>query len=840
MEALQACCDKDPIHTPGVTQKFGALIAANPDTYMVTHVSDNLFDFLKIKANLAITLNLSQIFNVKILHDIKNALARDTPSTQREHACFLTIRRQKLDIYVLKSKKHIIIELIPVTESSASYSEVLEKIRWLLANVTSLPSTEDTLAEAVRQLRAINRFDMVMAYRFRPDGSGEVIAESKNSYNKSYLNLRFPASDIPQQARDIFLNSPIRVIENVTNDTAGLITADKNTAPLNMTLAILRGVHPIHIQYLKNMGVKSSMTLPIIIEGKLWGLFASHHYTERKISSEIISAYEIAGKLLNLTLEYSIRINRTKLEKKFILTNDELILLKPDPLAIDNFWNKAEQTYKNIINCDGFVYIINNTVLKTGDCPPDDLCLKLANKIKNISKSDLYTSEKLSDLLPQIDFNKTAGCLSLLISDNDPNIIIIYFRNLVSKNVQWAGSPEKNIVSTTDGLKLNPRDSFNNYIESTKDSCDSWENNDIEIATTLISTLKLSLINLKHKNTAQISEHKKMGLITKELNHRVRNIFSLIRSISSQSKHSAKSIENYSKILEERILSLAGAHDLLTESSNNKVSIIDVLKIELEPYLSDDVIKKSYSGPDIFLKQDITPTLILIFHELASNAAKYGAFTTVEGKIQLSWKIEETGDLKIIWKELDGPKVKKPTRKGFGRAIIENALSYQLEGESKLSFHEDGVCAQFSINSSHFTLNLDKNIQENKITSAQIVEQKTHSLKRALVVEDNFIIAQEHEKILLKAGFTDVDSAGQVKKALSLIEKYHYDLCVLDINLKASTSLEVAKKATEKNLKVIYSTGYSTKKNNLSNFPKAPSITKPLTLQKLVDLLSEN
>ncbi len=837
MEALYANCDKDPIHTPGATQKFGALIAADPNTFMVTHVSDNLFDFLNIKPEVAIKSKLTQLFTVKIIHDIKNALARDTPSTQREHACFLTKNGRKLDIYVLKSIEHIIIELVPVTESSASYSEVLEKIRWLLANVTSLPSTEQTLSEAVKQLRAISRFDMVMAYRFRPDGSGEVIAESKNSFNKSYLNLRFPASDIPQQARDIFLKSPIRVIENVTNDTAGLISASKDIPPLNLTAAILRGVHPVHIQYLENMGVRSSMTLPIIIEGKLWGLFASHHYSERKISSEIISAYEIAGKLLNLVLEYAIRINKSNLEKSFVFKSDELILLKPNPLAIDNFWQVAGPTYKSIISCDGIAYIIDGKVFKTGDCPTDDLCLKLVNKIKSISKNTIFTSEKLSELLPKTNFGNTAGCLSLLLSESDPSAFVIYFRNLVNKNINWAGTPEKNIISTPEGLKLNPRDSFNNYIESIKDACDSWENNDIEVATSLLSTLKISLANLKNKKAAETSEHKKMGLITKELNHRVRNIFSLIRSISSQSKNSADSIENYAKILEERILSLAGAHDLLTEGKNDKASIIDLIKIELKPYLSDVRMKNSYSGPDLFLKPDITPTLILIFHELASNAAKYGALSTARGKIQLNWSIEDNGDLKIIWQESKGPKVITPTKKGFGRSIIEGALSYQLEGRSELSFHEDGVRAQFWITPVHFTLNNESNHTPH--LALPIKKQTSHGLKCALVLEDNFIIAQEHEKILLEVGFTNVDSVGQVNKALILIENSHYDLCVLDINLKDTTSLEVAKKAIEKNLKVVYSTGLSTIKNDLNDFPVAPSITKPLTSQKLMDVLDE-
>jgi chemotaxis family two-component system sensor kinase Cph1 len=154
------------------------------------------------------------------------------------------------------------------------------------------------LKNSVVEVKNIIQYDRVMICRFADDGHGEVVAEAKNKKLQSWLGLHYPASDIPKQARELYKKNLIRLIGDVNVPTSRIIAEDGITEPLDLTCASLRAVSPIHIQYLKNMGVASSFSISLIYKNELWGLIACHNYTPKFIDYTSRKAAKLIGQIL--------------------------------------------------------------------------------------------------------------------------------------------------------------------------------------------------------------------------------------------------------------------------------------------------------------------------------------------------------------------------------------------------------------------------------------------------------------------------------------------------------------------------------------------------------------
>jgi two-component sensor histidine kinase len=176
-------------------------------------------------------------------------------------------------------------------------------------------------------------------------------------------------------------------------------------------------------------------------------------------------------------------------------------------------------------------------------------------------------------------------------------------------------------------------------------------------------------------------------LLANELNHRVKNSLATVQSIINQTLRDAVDIKSARTAVSARIVALAGAHDLLTDRSWAGADIADLVARAVAPFVSRQII---FDGPSLDVLPNQALALSLALHELATNAAKYGALSRPEGRVELSWKAQN-GQLNLSWRESGGPHVVPPTRRGFGSRLIENALSRDLDGQTRLEFAPDGV-----------------------------------------------------------------------------------------------------------------------------------------------------
>ncbi|MGE5833616.1 MAG: GAF domain-containing protein, partial [Acidobacteriota bacterium] len=276
-------CEREPIHIPGAVQPFGVLVALD-DQMNVTQVSENVSEHLFLGVDEALDRPLSEIVDPAGAEEVRSVLRE-----QRWHdANPLSIGAsgKRFDGIVHRYEGVAILELEPNPETSEERS-IHHPFRAALLRVQRASTLSELAAIITEEMRRTTGFERVMFYRFHEDGSGSVDAEARDAVHEPYLGLRYPASDIPAQARRLYLQNWLRLIFDADQKPARIVPALRpdTGAPLDLSFSVLRSVSPIHIEYMKNMGVRASMSISLIVRSQLWGLISCLNHTgPRRVS----------------------------------------------------------------------------------------------------------------------------------------------------------------------------------------------------------------------------------------------------------------------------------------------------------------------------------------------------------------------------------------------------------------------------------------------------------------------------------------------------------------------------------------------------------------------------
>lgn len=293
-------CDREPIHQIGSVQGFGGLIALDDD-WVITHVSDNCRILLALNAEPLLDESLDKLICTEALQRLRDVSAKIATDNPIEHAFGVTLRDglEAFDCTLHRSDTRLILEFEP--HADATFENHLATASSMLARLSDVRDVGELCNKAVRVVRQALGYDRVMIYHFRRDDSGEVIAEDRREGLKPYLGLRYPKEDIPTQARKLFLRNRIRVIANIESESAPILSQE--TEPLDLSLSVMRSSAPIHLQYLRNMGVAASLTIAIVRQGRLWGLIACHHSGAFLPARSLRTVAEMYSQVFSLMLD---------------------------------------------------------------------------------------------------------------------------------------------------------------------------------------------------------------------------------------------------------------------------------------------------------------------------------------------------------------------------------------------------------------------------------------------------------------------------------------------------------------------------------------------------------
>lgn len=823
-------CDREPIHIPGTVQPQGCLLACDFRGRMVVRRSDNVQSMLGLSED-PLNRPLADVLGEGCAHSLMNALARSLSSSYAGLLFGQEFGGAKFDMAIHQHAGSIIIEFEPASE--APEASALDIARSLIARTAALADLAAVARLAPRFVQTLLGFDRVMLYQFAGDGSGKVIGEAKRADLESFLGQHFPASDIPQQARALYLKNAIRVIADV-NGVGRKIEPERDASgqPLDLSFAHLRSVSPIHLEYLRNMGVAASMSLSIIVDGELWGLVACHHYTPRTVTM----VHRIASAMFVEFLSQHLVVldNRQRFDAALRTRRqlDALVSEMSFQETIDVFLRDRLAELAQLIPNDGVGVWLNGVWTSIGSTPPASQIPALAKLVGAQQDTAIWATHHLAQKLPGAEdyAAQAAGAMAIPLSQI-PRDYLFFFRQEQVRTLEWGGDPNKTYPSGPLGDRLTPRKSFAIWKELVEGQSLPWSVEHRYLA----EAMQVGLRDILMRQNEILSEERRRSeahqqILNDELNHRVKNILALIKSLVSQPAEGT--LEDYIASLNGRIMALSFAHDQVVHSDGGS-SLHRLLTAELSPYPENQVL---LDGEDVMVDARAFSVMALVIHELATNAVKHGALSVPEGRLTVNWRINDLGDLELEWSESNGPYTKPPTRQGFGSILLQRSVPFDLNGTSDIRYEGAGLKAAFVIPSRHVSAGSRPGTQSPPKAAQLHWSDFSLQDRTVLLVEDQLVIALDVEDMLRDLG-ARVLTAPSAEEALGVLSRSSPDCAVLDVTLGKGTSLPVAEELEKRGIGYVFATGYDDTTMLPERFRLVPIVRKPYDEHVLQDAL---
>lgn len=637
-------CDKEPIHIPGKIQSHGFLIAVDKNSLAISYISENTGAFLN---------KVSKDLLKQPLSFINNFITQRGPEFDVEDLLKLGIIRKSFDaisphpieingnpfyLIISSSTNDWLLEFEPVTLQYDIQSSIGRSASAMLQGKT----VSALLTSAALEVKKLINYDRIMIYKFLDDGHGEVVAEEKEENLEPFFGLHYPASDIPKQARELYKLNLTRLIADVNTSDSAILTYNEDK-PLDLTNGGLRAVSPIHIQYLKNMGVDSSFSISLITKGELWGLIACHNYTPKFIDYKAREGSKLIGQILSSALEY----RQEEEDAEIIAEFKDTASVLSEHLNRDKYLIEAITSHKRTIldvtKATGVAIIFENGLTTLGNVPGNDDIYELVAWLRKTSDETIYYTHRLSEIFhPARKYKETAsGILSCVLS-KELGEMIIWFKPEQITTVHWAGNPEKPVTTADNGLlSLSPRKSFETWAQVVNNTSERWLPE--EIASVLrVREIIITDVNKKANEVRLLNEklqaaYEELDTFSYTISHDLRTPLTSIKTYAELMLKN-KSIDDNGKKMLDRILTGADKMNFLIKEILNlaRVGRSDVIFETVSmPLLLKDITTEVWTAfkadnaelvlgqlPD--LKGDNT-MIAQVFTNLISNAVKYSS-----------------------------------------------------------------------------------------------------------------------------------------------------------------------------------------------------------------------
>lgn len=642
-------CDREPIHIPGKIQAHGYLAAVDKKDLTITYISENIAGLTGISLQQLVAGDINSLFTNNTIQ-LRNAhLSQLKDFIADEHETRLTalnvrIKNAPYFLVAHKSGNNLVLEFEP--SNNGHSIELQQMIGSSVSQILEGNTISRSLQNAARQIKQIIGYERVMVYKFWDDGHGEVVAEEKDDSIEPFMGLHYPASDIPKQARELYKLNLVRIIADAGSTPVSIAASGNGLAnkPLDLTHSTLRAVSPVHIEYLKNMGVMASFSISLIVNNELWGLIACHNTTPKFIDYKAREGAKLIGQILSSSIEYKISeegkdalrlFNNASLEiLRFLQSNDSVALALTQP----------DYNLLSITNAKGAAIVFEKEIKTLGITPSEEQIQKLVDWLSKNNNQQIYSTESLTNVYEgaaEIK-NVSSGLLCCELS-REMGEYILWFKPEILRTVSWAGNPNKQETINEKGeIKISPRESFAAWTEQVRNTSEPWNRNEFAAVIKLRGYI-LQAISQKANQIRLLNE--KLQVAYDEL-----DTFSF--TISHDLKTPLASVKNYTEILLEENQNfsedeLGMLNRIVKGAEKMNVLINEVLaysrigrremnveEVDMKSLITDIVteLKSIYKDPAPEIIIGETPningdkTMILqAFTNLLSNAVKYSS-----------------------------------------------------------------------------------------------------------------------------------------------------------------------------------------------------------------------
>ncbi|MGB3616627.1 MAG: ATP-binding protein [Catalinimonas sp.] len=565
-------CDDEPIHRLGAIQPFGRLVLCHPETLRIEQVSMNV-DATHPQGRLGQPLEA-------LIGEANVARVREATADGFDNPILLTMELDgtPYEVFIYETEGSLAIEYEPTPQGHRPPD--FFKINGLLQQLKLDGDVATLCRRAATSMRRLVGFDRVMVYRFAPELHGEVIGEDHRDGLESYLGLHYPATDIPAQARALYLQNHCRLIADVNAPPVRLIPAlhPHTKRVTDLSSSSIRSVSPIHIEYLQNMGLRASMSISIVQDGHLWGLFACHHYApfhaplSLRQTAEFFSnvfAARLAEKEATLERSYQASFRRRQaqmLEEMSNRTDFATAFYEGSPTLLD------------LIDAPGAAVCFDGQLHTLGETPDADAIRQLVGWLQRHDEREVFHTDALTELWPEGEAlrERASGVLALAISQVQGDYLF-WFRPEASRMVQWAGNPTKALVNEAGKLRLSPRKSFAAWREEVGGRSRPWTDYEVEAAT----GFRTVVIGLVLKTAGELKLRADvLARLNDELTRSNDDLDSFAYIASHDLKEPLRGIRNYAQFL------LEDYEDQLDKEGRQKLETLVRLGRRMEELIS--------------------------------------------------------------------------------------------------------------------------------------------------------------------------------------------------------------------------------------------------------------
>jgi light-regulated signal transduction histidine kinase (bacteriophytochrome) len=510
-------CDQEPIRTPGSIQPHGFLLTLS-EGLEVLQASANLGDWCGCAAQDAIGRPLAAVIGEAAALRVAPELGSGLGPRPHYVGTVTAATGHHFDVLGHQWDGLIIVEFEAVDRAApADFRHLYPLIGDFLLKVNEAGSIESLARQACQHVRSVTGFGRVMVYQFDHDGHGHVVAESLAPGYHSYLGQHFPASDIPAQARALYALSRIRLIQDANYRPAPLVPAvNPVTGKANdLSFAALRSVSPVHLQYMRNMHTLASMSVSLMVKGKLWGLISCHNEGPTPVAFEKRTACEQLGQILALCIES--REDAHELQFRLDLRRIMVAMLAGLTQGSD-FVDNLSSVFPELLRfarATGVAIVVDDRVLSYGDTPEPEDITGLVDWLTRHDHGDVYHTDRLSHAYPAAAgfVRNASGLLALPISRIHKHYLL-WFRPEVVQTIEWAGNPHEKDGARATPTQLSPRTSFAAWRETIHGTSLAWHSGEIELAVEFRAAL-LGIVLERAEQMAELAEE--LGRANKEL-----------------------------------------------------------------------------------------------------------------------------------------------------------------------------------------------------------------------------------------------------------------------------------------------------------------------------------
>ncbi|WP_130899304.1 ATP-binding protein [Pseudomonas sp. Sample_11] len=646
-EELLANCADEPIRFPGAIQPHGLLLTLTEPALQIIQVSANVETLLARAPESLIGQPLHSLIGAEHTAQVLQALEQATFSEaaplrfELNGTEFEGLLHRHQGVLILELEIHVK-NFQP--RNVAGVNTHLGRMLQRLQAATTLQALYDI---SVKEIQAMTGYDRVLIYRFEEEGHGQVIAEASDPSMEVFNGLFFPASDIPEQARELYRTNWLRIIPNADYQPVPLVPKlrpDTQT-PLDLSFATLRSVSPIHCQYMKNMGVLSSMSISLLKGDKLWGLISCGNRQPLHVPHELRMACQTIGQVLSLQISAmeTLELTRQREEKVEALARLNQAMVDSPQNVFDGLAQQPA-TLMALVNAGGIAIIEDKQLHRYGNCPePEEI--RALHKWLQARGEPVFASHHLSSVYPPAAQYQSVASGVLAMSLPKPvDNGVLWFRPEVKENINWSGDPRKplDLENSDAGMRLRPRTSFEIWKVEMAGISTKWSHGDRFAANDLRrSALENDLARQVRREQAAVQARDDLVAV---VSHDLRNPMTVIsmlcgmmqKTFSSEGAHTSRRISTAIDTMQQATARMNTLLEDLLDTSKIDAGrysitpqalevghIFEEAQALLSPLAHDKDISISFQAdPDLRIHAD-PERLFQVLSNLVGNAIKF-------------------------------------------------------------------------------------------------------------------------------------------------------------------------------------------------------------------------